>query len=69
MKTYEVNNGAGYISLPATVKKVVAHFKDGHTEEYSLLDFLVLKVRVKKRIVSIDCYDENDLNDGEQDLS
>lgn len=58
MRTYNVNNGAGFIELPATIKKVVAHFKDGHTEEMGLLDFLVLKPSVKKQIVKIDCYDE-----------
>lgn len=60
MRSYNVNNGAGFIELPATVKKVVAHFKDGHTEEMKLFDFLVLKPRVKKQIVKIDCYDEDD---------
>lgn len=58
MRTYNVNNGAGFIELPATIKKVVAHFKDGQTEEMELLDFLMLKPRVKKQIVKIDCYDE-----------
>lgn len=60
MKTYEVNNGTGWIVLPATIKKVVVHFKNGDTEEMELLDFLVLKPRIKKQIVSIDCYDEKD---------
>lgn len=61
MKTYDVNNGAGFIELPATIKKVVAHFKNGHKEEMGLLDFLVLKPRVKKQIVKIDCYNDEDL--------
>lgn len=60
MRTYNVNNGAGFIELPATIKKVVAHFKDGQTEEMELLDFLMLKPRVKKQIMKIDCYDMED---------
>ena len=60
MKTYEINNKTGWLELPATIKKVVAHFKDGHTEEMKLIDFVVLKSRVMKQIVEIDCYDEED---------
>lgn len=57
MKTYGFAE-TGWVTLPTTIKKVVAHFKSGHTEEMPLLDFLTLKPSIKKQIVKIDCYDE-----------
>lgn len=60
MKTYKIEETAGWLSIPATVKKVVAHFKDGHTEKYELIEFVTLKPKVKNSIAKIDCYEEGE---------
>lgn len=60
MITYELNNITGWLSIPTTVKLVIAHYKDGHSEEMTLLDFVCLKPKIKKLIEKIDCYDELD---------
>lgn len=60
MRRYKIDNETGWIALPATIKKVVAHFKDGHTDEMKLVDLLILNPRIKKEIVMIECYDENE---------
>ena len=62
MKTYELSNENGWVSIPATIKEVVAHFKDEHTEKMTLMDLLVLKPRVKNQITKIDCYEENEIS-------
>lgn len=61
MKSVKIDpNETGWVSIDANVKTVVAHFKDGNKETYGLFDFLTLKSRIKKNIVQVDCYTENE---------
>ena len=48
----------GWIELPASVKRVIVYFKNGHNEEMDLLNFLTLKPQIKKQIVKIECYEK-----------
>lgn len=44
MKTIKINpDETGWIKIDGSVKTVVAHFKDGHKETFSLVDFLIFK--------------------------
>ena len=60
MKTYKVNRCDGWLAIDANTKKIVAHYKDGHTEEFATIDFVILPPRIKKQIVKIDCYEKED---------
>ncbi len=50
------NTETGWIEIPGTTEKIVAHFKDGHTETMELIDFATMKKRKKDLVCQIDCY-------------
>lgn len=47
----------GFVKLPGNLGKIVAHFRDGHTEEFDFAGFVML--RNKREIVKIDCYEKD----------
>ena len=60
MKTIKVNpNETGWLRIDGDVKTIVAHFKDGHKETFSLVQFLVAK-KAHKNVIQIDCYKEGE---------
>lgn len=62
MQTIKIDSKkTGWVSLPGDTHSVVAHFEDNHKEKYSLVDFLVLKPKVKNMIVKIDCYKKGEI--------
>ena len=48
----------GWVKIDSTVRTIVAHFKDGHKETFSLVDYLT--DRQKNDVVKIDCYGEGE---------
>lgn len=59
MTSYKVNmNETGWQSIPGGTRTIVAHYEDGHKQTFDLVDFLVL--RNKRKIIQIDCYQENE---------
>ena len=59
MKTIKISpDKKGWVKIDGKVRTIVAHFKDGHKETFSLVDFLVFKHR--NRVVQIDCYEEGE---------
>ena len=68
MRTIKINpDETGWIKIDGSVKTVVAHFKDGHKETFSLVDFLIFKQKNhvvqphdKVIVVQIDCYEEGE---------
>ena len=59
MKTIKINpDETGWVKIDGSVRTIVAHFKDGHKETFSLVDFLTFKHR--KLVVQIDCYEEGE---------
>lgn len=48
----------GWVKIDGTVRTIVAHFKDGHKETFSLVDYLTY--RRKNDVVKIDCYGEGE---------
>ena len=61
MVEVEFDKKTGWAIIPGSTKQVVLHFKNGHTEEMKLVEFLALKPKIKKQIVKIDCYNENEI--------
>ena len=62
MKKIKINpNKTGWVKFDGSVKTIVAHFKDGHKETFSTVDFLMF--RRKNLIVQIDCYDEGETSE------
>ena len=67
MKTYEINPfETGWIHLDGSTAKVVAYFRDGHSESMSLVDFITLSNKKRKQVIQIDCYTEEELGDEER---
>ena len=59
MKTIKINpDETGWVKIDGSVRTIVAHFKDGHKETFSLVDFLTFKRR--NLVVQIDCYEEGE---------
>lgn len=60
MKSIKVNpDKTGWTKIDGDVKTIVVHFKNGHKEAVSLVDFLV-STKAHKQIVQIDCYKEGE---------
>ena len=60
MKSIKVNpDQTGWVSIDGDVKTIVAHFKDGHTETFSMVEFLVAH-KAHKQVIQIDCYKEDE---------
>lgn len=55
MKSFELSNETGWVTVPADTETIVAHFKDGHIEKMSLFDFLTMWQR-RNLMKRIDCY-------------
>lgn len=49
----------GWTRIDGDTKTIVAHFKDGHKETFSLVDFLIA-TKAHKHVVQIDCYKEGE---------
>jgi hypothetical protein len=60
MVSYELSNETGWQSIPGDTHTIVAHFRDGHEEKMSLVDFLVMG-RKRNQVKRIDCYKEGEL--------
>ena len=57
MKSIEVDNTVtGWTAIPPKTEKIVAHFKDGHTETISLVEYITMHKRKKNLVIRIDCY-------------
>ena len=55
MKTIKINpKETGWVKIDSSVETIVAHFKDGHKETFSLVGFLVF--RHKNKVVQLDLY-------------
>ncbi len=50
------NTKTGWVEIPGTTEKIVAHFKDGHTETMHLVDYVTMKKKKKDLVCQIDCY-------------
>lgn len=62
MESYKVNNKeTGWLRISGDTRTIVAHFKDGHTEKFSLPDFLVMGKRTLNKVIQIDCYKEGEV--------
>lgn len=59
-KSYELSNETGWQSIPGGTHTIVAHFRDGHKEKMSLVDFLVMG-RKCNQVKRIDCYKEGEI--------
>ena len=59
MVSYELSNETGWQSIPGGTHTIVAHFRDGHKEKMSLVDFLVMG-RKRNQVKRIDCYEEGE---------
>lgn len=62
MKQIKFKDETYWISIPANVEKIVAHFKDGHCETMNFTDILFLRPSRKKQIFLLDCYEKGELN-------
>lgn len=60
MVSYELSNETGWQSIPGGTHTIVAHFRDGHEEKMSLVDFLVMG-RKRNQVKRIDCYKEGEI--------
>jgi hypothetical protein len=57
MKSIKVDNQkTGWVVIPATTKKIVAHFNDGHKEVIDLVDYITMNSKKKSQVNQIDCY-------------
>jgi len=57
MTSIEVDNTVtGWVAIPPTTENIVAHFKDGHTETISLVEYIMMHKRKKNLVIQIDCY-------------
>ena len=66
MKTYQIDpNKTEWLRLDGQVSVIVAHFKDGHKEKFSLIDFVTLTRRRQRQITRIDCYNKGEKIDEE----
>lgn len=60
MKTIKINpDETGWVGIEGGTETIVAHFKDGHKETFTLVDFLMAH-KVRKQVVQIDCYKEGE---------
>lgn len=59
MVSYELSNETGWQSIPGGTHTIVAHFRDGHEEKMSLVEFLVMG-RKRNQVKRIDCYEEGE---------
>ena len=59
MVSYELSNETGWQSIPGGIHTIVAHFRDGHKEKMSLVEFLVMG-RKRNQVKRIDCYKEGE---------
>lgn len=50
----------GFVSIPGTTRKVVAHFKDGNKEAMDIMELLTMKPRKINQVNKIDCYTESE---------
>lgn len=60
MRTIEFKE-EGWTAIPGDTKMIIAFFKDGHKEPFTLFEFISLKKREKKSIVKLDCLTESDM--------
>ena len=61
MTSIEVNNTVtGWVAIPPKTERIVAHFKDGHTEIVSLVEYITMEKRKKNLVNQIDCYLESE---------
>ena len=60
MKSVKMNpDKTGWATFPGDTKTIVAHFKDGHKETFTLVDFLMAH-KTRKQVIQIDCYKEGE---------
>lgn len=61
MTSIKVDNTiTGWVAIPPKTEKIVAHFKDGHTETISLVEYIIMGKRKKNLVNQIDCYSESE---------
>ena len=63
MKSFILSNETGWLEIPGDTKLVIAHYKDGHTERFTIVEFLAMK---KDKIARIDCYAENERTEDDE---
>ena len=60
MKSVKVNpETTGWTTFPGDTATIIAHFKGGHKERFTLVEFLVAK-KAHKHVVQLDCYKEGE---------
>ena len=57
MESIKVDNTVtGWTAIPSKTERIVAHFKDGHTETISLVEYITMPKRKYNKVIQIDCY-------------
>ena len=60
MKSVKINpDKTGWTKVSGDTKTIVAHFKDGHKETFTLFEFLMAH-KAHKYVIQIDCYKEGE---------
>ena len=62
MKSVKVNpDKTRWTTFPGDTKTIIAHFKDGHKEKFTLVEFLLLVAKkAYKNVIQLDFYKEGE---------